>query len=318
MIHDIIIVGAGPAGLTAALYAARFRRKTLVIHDAQPRAALIPLSHNVPGHEEGIGGPDLLTRMTRHAESCGAEIVQGRVTDARRDDGLFHLTDTEGVTRTGRSVILATGLRQNEPPLPADVHQAAIDAGVLRYCPICDGFEHQNERIAVLGFDTSGAGEALFLSGYSSDVTLLPRHDVELSSDEQRDLERAGIRILTEAVARFEPTDRHMLIHLEGGAAEPLAFDVLYPALGSRPRHRLAHRLGLQTNESGKVAAGSPFGTDVPGLYCAGDLVEGLDQISVAMGHGAVAATKAHNWLRARDGETTEAVLDHDQADADR
>ncbi len=311
MIHDIIIIGAGPAGLTAALYAARFLRSTLVIHDGTPRAAQIPLTRNVPGHDAGVAGLDLLERMTRHAGKCGADFVQGRVTDAHRADGLFHLTDTCGVTRSGRAVILATGVAQNQPPLPDDLHQAAVDAGVLRYCPVCDGFEHRGERIAVLGCDTSGAAEALFLSGYSTDVTLLPRRDVELTPEEQRDLEQAGVHVLSEAVTRFEPTDRHMMLHLEGSRA-PQVFDVLYPALGSRPRNDLLHRLRLETSAAGKAAATAPFGTEIPGLYCAGDLVEGLDQISVAMGHGAVAATKAHNWLRDSDGESVQAVIGHD------
>lgn len=309
--YDIIIVGAGPAGLTAALYAARFRRSTLVIHDATPRAAQIPCSHNVPGHEAGIGGPELLERMTRHAENCGAAFVQAQVTDIGHDEGLFRLTDSGGGHHAARALILATGVEQNQPPIDEQVHQAAVDAGVLRYCPICDGFEHRGDRIAVLGCDISGAAEALFLAGYSDDVTLLPRRDVALSAEERRDLERAGIHIVSDAVSRFEPTDRHMLLHLEGGGA-PLAFDVLYPALGSRPRNRLAHQLGLKTDANGTVAVTAPFGTDIPGFYCAGDLVEGLDQISVAMGHGAVSATKAHNWLRDQDGETVHAVLDRD------
>ncbi|MEQ5789366.1 NAD(P)/FAD-dependent oxidoreductase [Erythrobacter sp. NFXS35] len=311
MTFDIIIVGAGPAGLSAALYASRFRRSTLVIHDGRPRAAYIPLTHNVPGYDSGIAGCELLERMTRHAQNCGATFVQERVTDISLANGLFHVVDGNGVLRSGRAVILATGLDQNEPPLDEDVHQAAINAGVLRYCPVCDGFEHQGERIGVLGCDTSGAAEALFLRGYSDDVTLLPRRDVELSAEEQRELEQAGIHIVSEAVSRFEPTDRHMLLHLEG-RSKPLAFNVLYPALGSRPRNRLAHQLGLKTNAAGKVAATSPFVTDMPGLYCVGDLVEGLDQISVAMGHGAVAATKVHNWLRECDGQTPHAVLGHD------
>lgn len=308
VIHDIIIVGAGPAGLSAALYGARFLRSTLVLHDDTPRARQIPLTRNVPGHEAGISGRDLLERMTRQAEACGARIVQTTVTEARRrDDGLFDLTGADGASWTARALILATGVAQNQPPLPEDVHQAAVDAGVLRYCPICDGFEHRGERIAVLGCDVSGAAEALFLRGYSRDVTLIPRRDVELAGEERRDLEEAGIHVLTEAVTRYAPTDRQMIVHLEGGTT--LSFDVLYPALGSRPRSELGHMLGLETGSAGTAPETAYFGTQIPGFWCAGDLVEGLDQISVAMGHGAFAATRAHNWLREKDGQTAEAVL---------
>lgn len=308
MIHDIIIVGAGPAGLTAALYAARFLRSTLVIHDGTPRAAQIPLTRNVPGHDTGIAGRDLLERMERHARMYGAEIIRERVIDTHHKDGVFQLTSASGESWSTRALIIATGVAQNSPPLDERVHQAAVDAGVLRYCPVCDGFEHQGERIAVLGCDLSGAAEALFLAGFSADVTLLARCDVALSDNEQRNLEQAGVRVLSGSVTRFEPTRSHMILHLEGHDA-PLVFDVLYPALGSRPRNELMHRLGLTTNAGAKAAATAPFGTDIPGLYCAGDLVDGLDQISVAMGHGAVAATKAHNWLRDTDGDTVRTVF---------
>jgi thioredoxin reductase (NADPH) len=311
VISDIVIVGAGPAGLSAALYAARFCRSTMVIHDGTARTARIPLTHNVPGFDSGIAGPELLARMHDHAANCGAVFVEARVVQASYADGIFSLADGSGARWSARSVILATGVDMNQIPLDADVHEAAIASGVLRYCPVCDGFEHKGERIAVLGCDISGAAEALFLAGYSDNVTLLPRHDIELTVEERRELEQAGIHIVPEAVSRFEPTDREMLVHLEGHA-DPQAFDVLYPALGTRPRNRLAQTLGLALNQSGKVSDASPFGTALPGLYCAGDLVEGLDQISVAIGHGAVAATKAHNWLRECDGQTAAAVLETD------
>lgn len=311
MIHDILIVGAGPAGLSAALYAARFRRSTLVLHHGASRTARIPLTRNVPGYDRGVGGPKLLERMARHARLCGARVEEARVVRARREGDLFRLSGERGEEWLARSVILATGLDMNQPPLPWEVHEAAIAADVLRYCPVCDAFEHSGERIAVLGCDISGAAEALFLSGYSDDVTLLPQRDVELDSTERRDLERAGIRIHSAPVTRFEPTEREMLVHLEGQVT-PLVFDVLYPALGTRPRNRLARQLGLGTDAGGKVADRAPFGTAIPGLFCAGDLVEGLDQISVAMGHGAIAATKAHNWLREREGRTAGAVLGHE------
>lgn len=307
-LYDVAIVGAGPAGLSAALYAARYCRSTLVLHDATARASQIPLSRNVPGFDGGIGGPELLERMSGHAESCGAQIVQDRVMGVSHKGGIFTITAESRAVFLARTLILATGVKDHEIPLEQAVHQAAIAAGVLRYCPVCDGFEHRGSRIAVLGCDVSGAAEALFLSGYSKQVTLLPQRDVDLTADEQRELLQAGIRILPEPVRRFEPRDQEMLLHLEGHAA-PLAFDVLYPALGSSARNRLACQLGLKLDALGNVADTSPFGTDIPGLYCAGDLVSGLDQISVAMGHGAVAATKAHNWLRECDGQTAETVL---------
>lgn len=309
--YDIAIVGAGPAGLSAALYAARFCRSVLVLHDGTARAARIPLTHNAPGFDGGIAGPDLLERMTRHPVKYGARVVEARVDSAEWTGANFRLASDSGTSWYARSVILATGVALNQVPLDPATHEAAIAHGVLRYCPVCDGYEHRGERIAVLGCDVSGAAEALFLKTFSDDVTLLPRHDVDLTETERAELEAAGIVIVADPVERYEPTADAMIVHL-AGHAEPQVFDVLYPALGSRPRNRLAQQLGLTLDPDGRAPGNSPFQTEIPGLYCAGDLVDGLDQISVAMGHGAVAATKAHNWLRARDGETVQAVLERE------
>ena len=300
---ECIVVGAGPAGLSAALYMARYRRRVLVVHDGRTRAARIPETHNVPGFPDGIEGPALIARMAEHARRHGAEVREAEVRSAAREGATFVLELAEGGPLQADSLILATGLHLNEPPLPHARHEAAIRAGVLRYCPICDGFEHSGERIGVLGCDASGAREALFLCQYSDDVTLLPMAMPELTEAQRRALDAAGIVVESRPVASLDPHADRFEVRLEGDA-RPLVFDVVYPALGTRQRTELAAMLGLGLDEAGAVDARSPLGTEVPGLYCAGDIVDGLDQISVAMGHGAVAATRAHNWLREREGAT--------------
>lgn len=306
---DIAIVGAGPAGLSAALYAARFCRSTLVLHDATPNAARIPLTRNAPGFADGIAGPDLLEKMTRHATQFGAQLVEAHIASVTRSGGRFELASDDGRTWAARALILATGLELNQIPIDDRLHELALEYGVLRYCPVCDGYEHRGQRVGVVGCDESGASEALFLRQFTSEVTLLPRRNVELTERERSDLAQAGVRTISAPIARYAPTRDAMRVYLEGHA-DPLAFDVIYPALGSRPRHALAAALGVPLTDAGKVVASAPFGTEIPGLYCAGDLVDGLDQISVAMGQGAVAATRAHNGLREQDGQTAEAVID--------
>ena len=298
---ETIIVGAGPAGLTAALYLARYRRRVLVLHDGTARALQIPLTHNVPGFAEGIAGSDLIDRMSRHAIAFGAQIERVRVTAASSVDDLFILIGAEGRIWQSRALILATGLRLNEIPLAPDVHQAAIDAGVLRYCPICDGYEHIDTRIGVIGCDTQGAAEALFLRRYSCDVTLIPKSHAELSLSELRQLQDAGISVIRSPARAYRVGKDEILVETAAGAR--LTFDVIYPALGSRPRIELAEALGIEPDSNGCLPADTPFETIVPGLYSAGDVVAGLDQINVAISHGAIAATKAHNWLRDQDGE---------------
>ncbi len=300
--RDVVIVGAGPAGLTAALYLARYRREPLVLHDGKSRALRIPLTHNAPGFPEGIGGPDLIARMTRHAVQYGAELEEAEVVaiEPAPEGFLFRLGN--GSTRLGRAVILATGVELNQVDLPEAVHEAAIRAGVLRYCPVCDGYEHTEKRIGVIGCDTNGAAEALFLRRYSRDVTLMPLNRPELSPAEALDLASAGVRLEAGALLALEPAADHIAVHLDSAAS--LAFDVVYPALGCRPRSELARRLGLSLTAGGCVTPDSVFDSRIAGVFAAGDLVEGLDQISVAMGHGAVAATRAHNWLREQEHAT--------------
>lgn len=300
--YDVVIVGCGPAGLTAALYLARYRRNALAVHDGQSRTLRIPTTHNAPGFPDGVAGEDLIERMTRHAAMFGARIKKARVTSIVRVAGGFGLISVDGEKWEGRAVILATGIQLNEIDLPRTVQDQAIEAGVLRYCPVCDGYEHIGDRIGVIGCDTNGAAEALFLRQYSEDVTLMPLSHPELSSDQARQLADAGIIVETGPLLSLEPHADRMDVRL--GGLETLSFDVIYPALGSRPRAELAEQLGIALNPMGCVPPGGVSDTGVPGVFAAGDVVEGLDQISVAMGHGALAATKAHNWLREQDQET--------------
>jgi thioredoxin reductase (NADPH) len=300
---DCIVVGAGPGGWSAALYLARFRRRVLVLHDGCSRAARIPRTHNAPGFPDGVTGPELLERMQRHAQRYGAALREAEVVavETAGPEAGFSLTLADGERLGCRALVLATGLRLQQIPLPDDVHEAAIAAGVLRYCPVCDGFEHIGQRVAVIGCDGQGAAEALFLRTFSDDITLLPRNNDELSGEERARLESAGITVDPRPVVRYAPSAEQFVVHVEGAVA-PLSFDVVYPALGCRQRNELAVMLGLEVDDTGSTHARSPFGTQVAGLYCVGDIVDGLDQISVAMGHGAVAATRAHNWLREQEG----------------
>lgn len=304
---DTIIIGAGPAGLTAALYIARFRRKVLVIHDGKARALRIPKTHNAPGFSDGIAGVDLIARMTSHATGFGATMAEAEIVSVKQTSELFELMSQDGRSWTARSLILATGIVLNEVAMDHADHEASIAAGILRYCPICDGFEHIDQAIGVIGCDTQGAAEALFLRQYSANITLVPNNFAGLDPSELEAMRDAGIKVKEQPLERLHPLADRMDVYVTGETL-PLSFDVIYPALGSHPRNELAQSLGMKATEGGEVALSAAFSKLVDGVYAAGDIVEGLDQISVAMGHGAVAATKAHNWLRERDGHVLEAA----------
>ena len=302
-VQDSVIVGAGPAGLTAALYMARYLRRPLVLHDGAARAARIPESFNVPGHPDGVSGAELLARMTEHAQRYGTRLVEARIAQASRADGHFVFEAEDGRSWRGRTAILATGIVLHQVDMPHDLHESAIHAGVLRYCPICDGYEYRDRRIVVVGCDEQGAAEALFMRRFSQHITLVPQVFSELDEALKSQLQQAGITVIEQRIARYAPASDQMVIYLEG-QVQPLSFDLMVPGLGVTPRSELAAQLGVKINNKGCCHEAALFDSGVDGLWVAGDVLEGLDQVSAAIGQGAIAATNAHNWLRQQDGET--------------
>ncbi len=295
-ILDCLVIGGGPAGLTAAIYLARFRRKFLVVDAGDSRAQLIPTSHNYPGFPEGVAGPELLARMKRQAEKYGTQIETGTVDSIEiSSDDIFAAKINTVVLRT-HTILLATGVIDIEPPLPN--LEGAISRGLVRHCSICDGYEARDSKIAVLGRGTAGLNEALFLRTYSPHITLLSLGvELGLSSLERTRAKRASITVVEEAIARvLTEGDRIVALVTRGGTQYD--FDTLYSALGSRPRIELVQPLGISLFEDRCVEVDSHMHTNIDGIYAAGDVIKGLDQISTAIGNATIAATAIHNRLR--------------------
>jgi thioredoxin reductase (NADPH) len=290
---DCLIIGGGPAGLTAAIYLARYRRNVLVIDDGHSRAELIPESHNYPGFAEGISGTDLLRSLREQAERYGAVLRHGRVNDLRKDDDGFIAVTSDDEVWAPR-VLLATGIVDEAPDLPG--LRDAIYDGALRFCPICDAYEVTDQRIGVLGRAATTCKKALFLRTYSRQVTLLPTDDTkELSDDIRKELQQAGVVMPDEPVVDVERKGELIEALLRNGTR--CEFDVIYPIMGCEVRSGLLKALGARTNEAGCVHVDDSQCTSVPGLFAAGDVVSDLHQISVSIGHAAIAATKIHNSL---------------------
>ncbi|WP_070151877.1 NAD(P)/FAD-dependent oxidoreductase [Sphingobium phenoxybenzoativorans] len=293
---DCLIIGGGPAGLTAAIYLARFRLSIRIIDAGQSRASLIPRTHNHAGFPGGITGLDLLGRMRSQAEEFGVDIVSGAIESLAR-------AETGFVARSGarkwraRSVLLATGVVNNRPPMASDLHDIALQRGLLRYCPICDGYEVTDKCIAVIGTQTHGHNEALFLRMYSADVTLIsPAGGYALSSTERQRLVEAGVVLQDGPCEPLTIDGDHILVPIPGGVAR---FDTAYPALGSAIRSELATELGATATDEGCLVVDPHQRTTIASLYAAGDVTKGLDQISHAMGEAGVAATTIRNDLAA-------------------
>jgi thioredoxin reductase (NADPH) len=282
---DAVVIGAGPAGLTAATYLGRYRRTALVLDGGPSRASWIPETHNTPGFSRGVSGPGLLTLLRDQAGQYGAEIRKARAREVEKTEGGFRLTLDDGEVET-RYLLLATGVVDVKPPI-AGIDDA-IRSSLVRVCPICDAYEAIDKRIAILGDSSLGAREALFLRHYSKDVTLLHLGDLA----EAEALEAQGVEVVRATV------DRVAL-----GAAEVTvdgrAFDHLYLALGCKPQSDLVRRLAAAHDADGNLVVDAHQQTSVDGLYAAGDVVRGLNQIAIAAAEAALAATAIHNRLRA-------------------
>jgi thioredoxin reductase (NADPH) len=292
---DCLIVGGGPAGLTAAIYLARFHLKVRVVDAGRSRASSIPCTRNLPGFPDGISGTALIERMRAHAQKFGAAFEDGRVTRIERADDLFEVEWGEGRTAT-RAVLLATGVRNRRPDMDETLHDDALARGLIRYCPICDGFEVTDRRVGVIGSGAHGVAEATFLRGYTADITLIaPGEGHDLDTDDRARLDALGI-------ATVDGPARGVAVHadcivIESGDGH-YTFDSVYPALGSDIHNELALQLGAALNEGTNcILTDTHQRTSVPGAYAAGDVVIGLDQISHAMGEGGVAATTIRNDL---------------------
>ncbi len=291
---DCLVVGGGPAGLTAAIYLSRYRRRTLVIDGGWSRAAWITRSHNLPGFPAGLEGPALLERLREQALLYGGAIRTGYVDILhRRDDGLF-VADLDGAPLAAHTVLLATGVVETEPLLP---HVAeAVKRGLIRTCPICDGYENIDKNVAVLGTGEHAAAEALFLRTYTDRLSLLLAGGVvPLAAETSEALALAGISV---------GEVRTGAVRLEDGGATALTqdgqthrFDVIYSAFGTTSQTALAQSLGARLDASGRLYVTEHQATSVEGLYAAGDVVRGLNQISVAEGEATIAATAIHNRL---------------------
>lgn len=292
---DCLIVGGGPAGLTAAIYLTRFHLSIKLVDAGNSRAALIPCTHNHAGYPDGISGKELIARMKEQAQKYGASIVTSRVTRLDRIDGGFQAEWGEGPV-TARKVLLATGVTNRRPPMDEELHDEALARGLIRYCPICDGYEVTDKSVGVIGDDTHGVAEAVFLRGFTEDITLIAPHaEHDLGAEDRARLEQYGIKTVDGPCSAVAAQDDCIVVDTADGH---YTFDSVYPALGSDTHTELAEQLGAKlSSDTGCILVDSHQRTCVPGLYAAGDVVLGLDQISHAMGEGGVAATTIRNDL---------------------
>lgn len=281
----------------------RFHRHVLVADGGKSRASLIPLSHNYPGFPPGISGEDLLTRLREQAVGYGACIESGRVEALVRGETGFaaHFNDR---TVIAHRVVLATGIVDTLPYMSGAAE--AIAQGKVRLCAICDGYEVNGDNVVVYGDAGCVIDHALFLRSFTDRVTVLFSSDSRPDEDTEAAACQAGIKVLRENVERVVVRDDGQVecVTSEGSRH---CFDIFYSAMGSRMCSDLAVSLGAKVDEQGALCVDAHRSTTVEGLYAVGDMVNSLNQISVAIGEAAICATAVHNslarrlWCRDRD-----------------
>ena len=292
---DCCIVGGGPAGLTAAIFLARLRRRFVLIDAGDSRASWIPRSHNHPAFPGGINGDELLARMRRQLAEYDAVPIRGRVTAAAREDNGQWRVEVGHEAYVAPFMILATGVRDRLPPVEDPISH--VREGKIRQCPICDGYEVAGRRLAVLGNTADAAGEALFLRTYTADLTLITLGmPLELGREDRGRLESAGIKVVEAPVRRLVCETSGVEVHCEDGNI--LRFHAVYSGLGIEPNTQLGQMIGAELTPEGRFVTDAKQRTSKPGVYAAGDAVTGLNQIAVAMAQAEIAAVDIHNVLR--------------------
>ena len=305
--YDIIIIGAGPAGLTAGMYAGRQNSKTLVIDKAMAGGLglEVPMMQNYPGFDL-IAGMELIQKMKAQSENY-CEILENTVIDSieKTDDG-FHLkTKNSPLLISGgdegekefftKSIILATGASHRHLNIPGE--EEFLGRGVA-YCATCDGMFFIGKDILMVGGGNSAAQEALYLKNLGCNVKLVHRRD-ELRCEHhlQKALEENGIEVLWNST--IQEIKGEMVVDsvtlLRDGVEEDYKTDAVFVAIGDDPSNELAKDLGVALDDDGYIITDKNQATNVKGVYSAGDITGGVKQWIVACGEGAVAAISAYN-----------------------
>ncbi|MES2820417.1 MAG: NAD(P)/FAD-dependent oxidoreductase [Pseudomonadota bacterium] len=292
---DCVVVGAGPAGLTAAIYLSRFRRGVIAVDSGASRAALIPRSHNYPGFPPGIGGVELLMRLRQQALSYGARLETGRVKQIEPHEAGFRVK-CSGKTLLARSVLLATGIEDRLPDMPNV--QEAIRGTHVRLCAICDGYEVKGERVAVYGEIESAIRHALFIRTFTDQISVIVLDEKQACSELLAQAALLDVQVLNDRVESLRLSEDGW-VEVRTCTGKRLSFDIVYPVLGSKVRLPRMKDLPMRQNERGNLWVDAYQQTSIPGLYAAGDVTHTpLNQVSVATGQAAIAATHIHNSLQ--------------------
>jgi len=307
MVWDVVIVGAGPAGLASAIYAGRSQLKTLVLDQMLPGGQLLVTEQieNYPGFFEGITGFELSEKFRKHAEKFGAEIVSGQLVNSVELDGNIFVVKTEGENFKGKTLIWAAGSTPRKLNVPGEAE--FVGRGVS-YCAVCDGAFFKDRVVAVVGGGDSALQESLYLTKFAKKVYLIHRRDkfraVKILQDRVKENEKIEL-LLNRVVTSINGRDFVESVTLKDtvtGKEEKLVTDGVFIFIGNEPNVSPVIHL-VETTENGFIVTDDEMRTKTSGLFAAGDVRhKPLKQVVTAAADGAIAAMSATKYLEEREG----------------
>ena len=299
--HDLIIIGAGPAGLTAGIYAARETFRVLILEKIAPggQAAWSTMIENYPGFPEGISGRDLSARMKEQVDKAGAQIIIRETTGIqKKENGGFMVS--AGEVYESKAVIIATGTQPKELGVPGE--KELIGRGVS-YCAVCDGPFFRNRTVAVIGGGNTAVHEALFLSRLATRVFLIHRRTALRASQalQKKVFAEAGIEIIWDSIvqniAGENKVEKIRLQNVRDGAAKELPVDGVFVLIGTKPNTGFLPP-EINVNDSHYIITGETLETSMAGVFACGDCRQKvLRQVVTACAEGALAVSSARKYL---------------------
>jgi thioredoxin reductase len=295
---DCVIVGAGPAGLNAALVLGRARRRILVLDDGAPRNYATHEMHGVLGHD-GLDPAELRARGRAELARYGVEVVTLEVQGAEVLDGAVRVT-CAGRAELARTVLLATGMLDEIPDITgfADVWGTSAHT-----CPYCDGFEHRDERLAVLAAGERGEHLAVLLRQWSDDVVLLTHGPHDLAADQLARVQALDVPVIETPVVGLDSDDGR-LRRVRLGDGQTLDRDALFFYVGWRLRTDVARTLGCELRDDGSIAVDANQATTIDCIYAAGNCSDPRALVPAAAGAGATAAVAINARLSVEDADS--------------
>lgn len=302
MVYDQLIIGGGPAGLTAGLYAARAGRRVALIEKAMPggQAFLTSEIENYPGFPEGIGGPELMMAFQQQATRFGLEIINAEIVSVDLAGDIKTSTAADGKEYRARTVIIATGAQPKKLGVPGE--EEFRGRGVS-YCATCDGAFFRGKKVAVVGGGDSAVEEAIFLTRFASEVVLIHRREelraINVLQERARSNEKIRFRLnhVVEAILGDQKVERLRLKHVVTGEVTEEDFDGVFVFVGTQPNTKFVEGV-LALDEQGRIITNETMGTSVKGVFAAGDVRNTpLRQVATAVGDGAIAAYSAEHYL---------------------